>query len=105
VELIRDYSKRPDLGVDLKRARYRLAKAVEADKPHERLSAASTGRAATGWRVSDRLTDEDVAAIVERGREGVSKVKIAEAFGISHSSVKRILKAHGISIGSGNYKR
>jgi DNA-binding CsgD family transcriptional regulator len=55
--------------------------------------------------VSDRLTGTEIEKIVSLGRQGVSKVQIAEQFKISHSSVKRILAAHGVRYGAGRYKR
>jgi DNA invertase Pin-like site-specific DNA recombinase len=45
--------------------------------------------------VSDKVTDEDVRRLLERYRSGVTARKLVEEFGISESSVKRLLRKHG----------
>ena len=92
---IRDYSKRPDVGVDLKRARYRLAKAIKVDEPAERQSVASTGRKPRVWSVEDRLPPEKIAAMIEDYRSGSTGREVAEKYEISLSSVRRLMRKHG----------
>jgi hypothetical protein len=48
------------------------------------------------WRVADRLTAEQEHAIVADFLAGVAKPKLAERYDISLSSVKRILRRHGV---------
>lgn len=98
------YSKHSALSDDLSRCLHRVAKADVA-RPPVRLSARSTGKSARQWRVGDRLTEVEIGKIVALGHDEVSKVQIAEQFKISHSSVKRILTAHGVRYGTGHYKR
>lgn len=55
--------------------------------------------------LSVRLKDDDIAKIVAAGREGMPMQEIADKFKVSRSSIKRILKRHGVGNGRGNYKR
>lgn len=98
------YSKHPTLADDLGRCVRRVQRS-DASHPAVRLSVRSTGKSEWQWRVSERLTEADIAAMVASGQEGVSKVALAEQFKVSHSSVKRILKAHGVTYGTGHDKR
>lgn len=95
VGLIRDYSKRPDVGDDLKRARYRLGKAVAADTQSKRLSVASTGRKPRVWSMEERLSPETITAMIADYRAGSIGKEIAEKYGISLSSVRRLMRKHG----------
>lgn len=95
VGLIRDYSRRPDVGDDLKRSRYRLAKAVAADVPSKRLSATSTGRRPRVWSIEERLSPETVAAMIADYQAGSIGKEIAEKYGISLSSVRRLMRKYG----------
>jgi DNA-directed RNA polymerase specialized sigma24 family protein len=47
-------------------------------------------------RVSDRLTDEQQQAIIASFQAGTSKQTLAERYGTSISSVKRLLREHGV---------
>jgi len=57
------------------------------------------------WRLSDRLTEEDIDKIVTSGQDGVPMEALAGQFDVSRSSIKRIFAQNGVSIGRGNYKR
>jgi hypothetical protein len=94
VDLVRHYSTRLDVGDDLRRARYMLDKAIASDEPRKRLSNSSTGHA--GRSMEDRLTVEQITALVAEYRSGASTgVKIAEKYGISLTSVKRLARKYG----------
>jgi DNA-directed RNA polymerase specialized sigma24 family protein len=96
VDLVRDYSKRQDLLDDLVRSleQLRKANASDAQTPPERLSVSSDGRSERVWRLSDRMDETAVQQLVEAFNGGTSKQALAERFGISLSSVKRILRKH-----------
>ena len=98
------YSKHLALADDLGRCIRRVQQVDTADPPVS-MSVRSTGTSERQWRVGDRLAEADLTAMVASAREGVSKVALAERFKISHSSVKRILKEHGVTYGTGHYKR
>jgi DNA invertase Pin-like site-specific DNA recombinase len=48
------------------------------------------------WRTADRLTADDEAEIVRLFMIGTAKTALAEKYGISESSVKRLLRKHGV---------
>jgi DNA-directed RNA polymerase specialized sigma24 family protein len=94
VDVIRAYSKRPDVLEDLDRAVRQLDKALAEPAP-ERASVRSSGRVGHVQAIADRLSAEQVAAIIQRFRAGTAKHVLADEYGISLSSVKRLLRRHG----------
>ena len=93
VDLIRYYSNRPDLREDLRRAAQRLERAA-AEPQTEPASVQSTARIGRKWALTERLSEEDVRGLVEGFRAGTPKHKLAKRYGISVSSVKRLLRLH-----------
>lgn len=87
-------SNRSDLCEELLRTLRRLERALAADGQSEPVSVRSTGRSPRDWRVNDRLTDSEISMLVLRFRQGTPKHRLAEQYGISESSVKRILRKH-----------
>ncbi len=79
---------------DLKRVRYQLERATAADDPTERLSR-SSDNPPRSWRLSDKLTDDDVAKIIKQWRAGNSQLSLARELGISQASVRRLLLERG----------
>jgi DNA invertase Pin-like site-specific DNA recombinase len=72
-----------------------LRKWVEEGRPADKAtSVASLAGPPPGrqWRVRDRLGEADACELVEAFRGGTSKHKLAEQYGISLSSVKRVLR-------------
>jgi hypothetical protein len=57
---------------------------------------AASGRVARVWRVQDRLTDADVQALIGEFLAGTSKRVLAERYAVSFSTVKNILRKHGV---------
>jgi hypothetical protein len=49
------------------------------------------------WRVGDRLSEADTQRLVAAFTAGTSKRKLAEHYGISESSVKRLIRQYGAS--------
>ena len=49
-----------------------------------------------GNRIRDRLSDRDIAEIIASCNVGVPKYILAEQYGISLTSVKRLLRKHGV---------
>jgi hypothetical protein len=47
------------------------------------------------WRVGDRLSEADVERLIAACTAGTSKRKLAEHYGISESSIKRLIRQHG----------
>jgi hypothetical protein len=48
------------------------------------------------WRVTDRLSETDLSGLIISYRAGTTADALAERFKISKSSVKRLLRQHGI---------
>ena len=67
----------------------RIERGDQADEP-----GGVESREGCSLRLSDRLSEQDVAKIVRRFRAGVAKNKLAAEYGISLSSVKRVLRKH-----------
>jgi FixJ family two-component response regulator len=53
------------------------------------------------WQVDDRLSEADQERLIADFVAGTSKRKLAERYGISESSVKRLVREHGASKPSG----
>jgi hypothetical protein len=93
------YHKRADLADALVRKVQRIKKAQQQPR-RERRSVSSTGRSERQWRVADRLSDADVRLLVEAFQGGTPKWKLAELYGISESSVKRLIRRHRAAEGA-----
>ena len=48
-------------------------------------------------KLSHRLSDETVAAILAAYQDGATTREVGERFGLAHSSVNKLLKAHGVT--------
>ena len=90
------YLNRQDLAESLVSAVRRLRQAqAQTDEPAHSVQSAplSTRR----WRMVDRLGEADQEQLVVAFTAGTSKRKLAERYGISESSVKRLIRQHGVS--------
>jgi hypothetical protein len=85
------YSKRPDLVYALVTAVERLENA-RGSASNEPLSVRSTGQRSPSARVTGRLTAAEVQSLVQVFADGTPKATSAEQYGISLSSVKRLLR-------------
>ena len=47
-------------------------------------------------KLSQRLTDETVAAVLAAYQAGATTREVGERFGLAHSSVNKLLKNHGV---------
>jgi hypothetical protein len=88
VEVLRRYSNRADLLGPLLEVLRRIGAGDQEDEPGGVMSQESAGRC----RPSDRLSEADVRKIAERFRAGVPKHKLAAEYGMSLSTVKRMLR-------------
>ena|SRR6266498_1542990 len=93
VDLGRAYHKRPDLASALVKRVAQIRKA-QAAAPRLRRSVSSTGRTERVWKLDDRMSDADIRLMADAFRRGTPKWKLAEQYGISESSVKRLLRKH-----------
>jgi hypothetical protein len=93
VDLLTRYSNRPDLCDDLQRLAEELRVEVARETAGaERVSVRSVQPEPKVRRVADRLSDEDIRAIVARFEQGSPKHILADEYGISLSSMKNLLK-------------
>lgn len=72
-----------------------LARIAEDDKTDMPGIGASEART-RWWSMADRLSAADIEALAERYRSGVKAAHLAAEYNISLSSVKRLLRAHGV---------
>jgi DNA invertase Pin-like site-specific DNA recombinase len=96
VELVRRYCNRVDLRQRLAEA---LSSARQPDGYEPNASSLSVGGHVSGARrarVRDRLTDETVEILIAEFLAGTSKRELAERYAISFSSVKNLLRKHGV---------
>ncbi|MEA5358733.1 hypothetical protein VA596_04235 [Amycolatopsis sp., V23-08] len=91
MDLTSRYHKRPDLADALVRAVQRLRKAQQSPR-RPRRSVQSTGRSERQWRVTDRLDAAAIRLICEAAAKGVSKPALAKQYGVSLSSIQRLVK-------------
>ncbi len=91
------YSNRLDLANKLVKTMQRLRRAEE-QAAGTRVSVRSTGRSDRRWRVRDRLGEGDVRALVAGFVvDGTPKWKLAQQYGVSESSVKRLVRKHRLT--------
>ena len=93
VDLVTAYSNRLDLANKLVKTMQRLRRAQERETETP-VSVCSTGRSDRPWRVSDRLSETDRRMLIAAFTDGTPSWKLAERYGISGSSVKRLVRTH-----------
>ena len=94
VELLSRYSNRDDLLKPLVSVLDRINTQPEPAEEQDQLPSADGPTPAT-WRVNDRVTPVDAKALVDSFLAGDIIRVLADRYGISPSSVKRILRKHG----------
>jgi hypothetical protein len=88
VEVVRRYSNRPDLLGPMLDMLRRIENGDQADEP----GVCSTGRGTGSAPVRLRLSEADVRDIVTRFSTGVAKHRLATEYGVSLSTMKRLLR-------------
>lgn len=90
------YLNRSDLADSLVSAVRQLdqAQGKESEPGHSVQSAPLSTRR---WRMAARLSEADIEQLIAAFTAGTSKRKLAERYGISESSVKRLVREHGAS--------
>ena len=86
MEVLRRYSNRPDLLGPMIDVLRRIEDGDQEGEPGGVVSRERPGRP------SDRLSEADVREIVDRFRAGVPKHKLAAEYGMSLSTMKRLLR-------------
>jgi len=67
-----------------------LAAGIKSDRCHP----AAPAKAQRRWRLVDRLGEQIILELVRSSRTGTTHRALAERYGISVSSVKRVLRRH-----------
>lgn len=88
------YFNRGDLADQLQRARRSVDEDRHEPQQDRRLSVKAVPNSEVPRRVVDRLGEDVVPEIVEARRAGMKLKDVAAQYGISESSVKRVLRAH-----------
>jgi hypothetical protein len=78
-------------------ARLQQLRQAQAQTSGPANSVRSTPLSTRQWRVGDRMSEADTEQLVAAFTTGTSKWKLAERYGISESSVKRLIREHGAS--------
>lgn len=94
MELVRRYSNRADLHERLAAARFMTRQRGRQELDDH--AASVSGRTSGVWRVRDRLTDDDVQTLITEFLTGTSKRELASRYAVSVSTVKNILRKHGV---------
>ncbi|BCB84109.1 hypothetical protein Psuf_014220 [Phytohabitans suffuscus] len=90
--LLLRYSNRAGLLVDLGYAARQIARGLA--KPQPRRSVGSPDRISQKRALQDRFTLEELGNIIQDRINGLSQGKTAKKYGISESSVKRLVRIH-----------
>lgn len=97
VGLMMSYSKRGALAAELDKVNGQLARARQDGQLAQGQSIRTVGGTRRADLLEDRLSEDDIRQLISAFLGGTPKSKLAECYGISLSSVKRILRRHGIS--------
>jgi len=96
VDLLTEYSNRPQILADLLSCMERLQRCEQGKVAATRPSVRNDRPPRATWRVKDRLTAEDVETIITSYKVGVALNELAERYEISRSSVKTLLRTQGV---------
>jgi DNA invertase Pin-like site-specific DNA recombinase len=103
VDLMGAYSNRQDLADSLVSTMQQLRQAQA--QGGESVPSMRSTRSHRQWRVGDRLGEAEIEELIGAFTAGMSKRKLAERYGISESSVKRLIRQHGASKQSSGLSR
>jgi hypothetical protein len=91
VDLVRHYSNRSDLLLDLEHLTRNLRASLK-DGAETSVSVRSDRMPGLSHRITDRLSEADLMALVADFQGGDPAWRLAERYGIGRTSVKRILR-------------
>ena len=93
VELCRRYSNRQDLVNPL----VNVLEKIKNGAPDPRDDLVPVNGTQPGvWRITDRLSPSDIESLVESYRSGSTMNAVAERYGVSVATVKRLAREHGV---------
>jgi DNA invertase Pin-like site-specific DNA recombinase len=91
--VVRRYSNRPDLLEQLRKVAVILSDVSEDDWAGAKVT---TGCVIRSRRLRDRFSSEDLQTMIDLYRLGTAAKQVAEKFGVSLRSVKRLLRERGV---------
>ena len=91
VDLVRHYSNRPDLLLDLEHLTRNLHASL-SDGAETSISVRSDRKPGPSRRICDRLSEADLASLVANFQSGLPVWRVTERYSIGRTSVKRILR-------------
>lgn len=97
VDLVGAYSNRSDLREQLRKAAVILSEEVRRDGGTD--SSADGGEVCSATRsrsLRDRFSPEALQSVIDLYKSGTTAKQVAENFGVSERSVKRLLRQHGV---------
>lgn len=93
MEIVTHYSNTPNLLSDLRRTINAVTTMVIRDDEPDIAASAPADRA---WRVKERLSPRDLDQLVESFKEGTTIPELVERYGISRTTIRTILRQHGV---------
>lgn len=87
------YSNRPDLLEQLRKVAAILADSRQDDGTGAKVAAKCVVRSR---RLRDRFSLEDLRVMIDLYRSGTTAREVAEKYGVSLRSIKRLLRQHGV---------
>lgn len=93
VEVVRRYSNRPDLLKQLRNVAVILSDVSQDDWAGVKVTTECVIRSR---RLRDRFSPEDLQTMIDLYRSGTTAKQVAEKFGVSLRSVKRLLRQRGV---------
>ncbi|MGH3852084.1 MAG: helix-turn-helix domain-containing protein [Pseudonocardiaceae bacterium] len=97
MDLLVAYSNRSDLREQLRKAVAILSEEAQQDGGTDSSPDSGEVRSATRWwSLRDRFSPEDLQTMIDLYQSGTTAKQVAEKFGVSERSVKRLLCQHGV---------
>jgi hypothetical protein len=93
VGVMRRYSNRPDLLEQLRRVAVIMSDGVQGDGVGAEVTTECVIRSR---RLRDRFSSDDLHVMIDIYQSGTTARQVAEKFGVSLRSVKRLLRQHGV---------
>lgn len=96
VDLLVAYSNRSDLRDQLQQVAVILSEDASQDEMPSLGADGVVCNPSRRWSLRDRFSAEDLHAMIDLYRSGATARQVAHAFGIGLTSVKRVLREHGV---------
>jgi hypothetical protein len=70
------------------------------DRTHQRdwLRAGGGLKLRPGWQLGERLTPDDLAALIQEYRDGATTRELSERFGVGMASVRTMIRREGVEV-------